>query len=392
MNIYIIPAWYYDNTCHVTTCFFREQAHALANQGHNVTVITIKLISVKKIFKKKLHDERFWQDGNVRTFYHQIIIPVPSKINKIHEWYIKILYYKIINKQIQNDIKSNLPPPDLIHSHISHSCAYYCLYTAKKMNLPIVVTEHFSGLLTKNVSIRELERVKETIIKSNAFIFVGSNFQKEVCRRLKISKTTYVIPNMLDVSRFNIEIPKQTNQFTFLTACSLKPNKSVDKVIIAFHNAFKDEKNVKLIISGYGIEFEKLKKLAIDLEEQSRITFTGKYSREETSSIFSQADVFVLTSQIETFGIVYIEAMMFGIPCIGTKGQGAEDIIDNTNGIKVQYGNIQQLIEAMKSIKNNYNQYSKETIRKNCINKFSNDHVCTEIQKIYNSVLNNIMK
>ena len=46
MNIYIIPAWYPQNQGDITASFFREQAHALSQRGHNVTVIHIEPLSV----------------------------------------------------------------------------------------------------------------------------------------------------------------------------------------------------------------------------------------------------------------------------------------------------------------------------------------------------------
>lgn len=83
MNLYIIPAWYPQNDDDVTAIFFREQAHALAERGHNVTVIHIEPVSVTQCLSKKWHSERVWQDGNVRTIFHKVIIPIPAKLGKV---------------------------------------------------------------------------------------------------------------------------------------------------------------------------------------------------------------------------------------------------------------------------------------------------------------------
>jgi len=387
MNIYIIPAWYPQNDEDITACFFREQAHALADCGHQVTVIHITPLSCTYALRGRWHQTRFWQDGNVRTFFHQLVIPIPGKFTSLQDWYISKCYKQIIQAQILVDRRQGLNVPDLIHAHVSHSCAYYCLDAARRLNLPLVVTEHYSGLLLGTVSSADYNRVKKTILESNAFVFVGSNFQKTICQKLGIAKETFVIPNMVDTTPF-LNLPEHTSHdtFTFLTACHLKANKSIDLIIQAFHSAFANNPKMRLLICGDGEERASLEHLVVDLKEQERIRFHGKYSRAEVPQLFSQTDVFVLTSKIETFGIVYVEAMMCGLPCIGTVGQGAEDIIDDSNGIKVPYGDIEVLKTAMRQMAEHPRNYDSEEIRQKCISRFSAGNVCSSIEKIYQMV------
>lgn len=382
MKLFIIPAWYPQNKDDITASFFREQAHALADNGHDVTVIHIEPLSFSKLLRQPKHDIRLWQDGNVRTIFHKVIIPIPGKLADTQDKYISKLFYKIIQDQIEKDKAEGLSGPDILHAHVSHSCAYYCLYAKEKLNIPLVVTEHYSGLLLGTANEREYDRVRETINGADAFIFVGSNFQKALCNKLGIHKETYVIPNMIDTSAFEIKNSKN-EQFTFLSAGSLKKNKSFDLVIRAFHEAFSAELSIRLVIAGGGDEYQNLNNLIEELGEKGRITLFGRYSREESKNLFSMADAFVLTSQVETFGIVYLEALASGLPCIGTKGQGADDIIDDTNGYLVKYGKIDELAQKMKELYFNKSRYTSATIRQKCIDLFSSDSVCRRIEKIY---------
>ena len=387
MMIYIIPAWYPQDEKDITACFFREQAHALADRGHDVTVIHIEPLSVTRIGQMPFHSRREWQDGNVRTIFHKVIVPVPAKLGDIQDHYISELYYKIIKKQIDEDEANGLAKPELLHAHVSHSCAYYCLKASKKLGIPLVVTEHYSGLLLGTATEREYRRVRDTIEGADAFIFVGTNFKKAITEKLKTTKETYYIPNMLpnDMAAKTCLTEQAHTPFTFLTACHLKENKSVDLAIKAFHEAFEPEEDVKLIIAGDGTELPKLKALADELNE-NRIEFYGRYSREESQELFSQADAFVLTSKVETFGIVYLEAMNCGLPCIATKGQGGDDIIDDKNGILVDYGDIEQLKIAMRKIKEDYGNYSRSAIAKSCRDRFSQGAVVGQIAEKYESV------
>ncbi|MBQ7134365.1 MAG: glycosyltransferase [Ruminococcus sp.] len=387
MNIYIIPAWYPQDDNDITASFFREQAHALSERGHNVTVIHIELLSVTGVFSRPWHSKRTWQDKNVRTIFHKVIVPVPAKFSKAQDKYVSNLFYKIIRKQMQEDKKQGIAP-DLIHAHVSHSCAYYCVEPAKRLGLPLVVTEHYSGLVLGIASEKEYNKVAYTINNSDAFIFVGSNFQEFLCNKLGISKKTYVIPNMIDTN--NYEVGSKTNEvFTFLTACHLKTHKSVDLVVKALHKAFHNDENVKLMIAGDGDEYDNLKSLIEELNEESRISMFGRYSREQSKELFSKADTFVLTSKAETFGIVYIEALASGVPCIGTKGQGADDIIDESNGFTVDYGDVDQLAERMQELYKNRELYKREEIRQACVDKFDKSSVCEKIEEVYKVILIN---
>ena len=382
MKIYIIPAWYPSNERDLNGIFVRQQAHALADNGHDVTVIHIEPLSFTKLLRQLKHDIRLWQDGNVRTIFHKVIIPIPGKLADTQDKYISKLFYKIIQDQIEKDKAEGLNAPDVLHAHVSHSCAYYCLYAKEKLNIPLVVTEHYSGLLLGTASKREYRRVHNTIENADAFIFVGSNFQRTLCNKLDIHKETYVIPNMIDTSAFEIK-NTENRCFTFLTACHLKKHKSVDLVVTAFHQAFDSSFPVKLIIAGDGDERKNLESLIARYNEENRISLFGRYSREQAKKLFSNSDAFVLTSKVEPFGIVYIEALASGLPCIGTKGQGADDIIDDTNGYLVKYGKIDELAQKMKELYFNKSRYTSATIRQKCIDLFSSDSVCRRIEKIY---------
>lgn len=388
MKLYIIPAWYPHNEQDITAIFFRQQAQALARRGHDVTVLHIEPISITNAFRSHWHDRRVWQDGRVRTIFYKVIVPIPGKFANIQEKYISGLYYKIIKQQILDDQENGQEAPEVLHAHVSHSCAYYCLKAADKLKLPLVVTEHYSGLLLGTATEREYRRVKDTIEKSDSFIFVGSNFQKTICEKLRIEKKTYVIPNLAESCLFE-EVPRKDNKhevFTFLVACHLTKNKSVDNVIKAFHQAFSGDENLRLVIAGDGEEFDSLRALTVELEEESRVHFRGRYLREESKELYSSANAFVLTSKVETFGIVYIESMSCGLPCIGTKGQGADDIIDETNGLLVSYGDLEELSVAMRTLYENSAKYNPQVIRESCKRRFSEDTVCQMIEENYRNI------
>lgn len=386
MNICIVPAWYPKNENDVTAIFFREQAQALSNRGHNVSVVLIEPVSIKKVFKQKWHEKSFWQDKNIPTYFHRVIIPIPKRFEALQDKYIFRVYKKILKKHL-SDCEKDGKKVDLIHSHVAIDASYYCVHAAKKLSIPVVVTEHFSRLTNGDVREQDKKRVKYTIENSDRFIFVGSQMQKSVCKMLSAVKKTQVVPNMINTNAFGIGA-SGNSKFTFLVAGRLDKNKSVDLVIKAFAKAFKDNKNVRLIIAGDGAERSNLENLAEELDIKNKVQFFGRYTRDEGKELFGTSDAFVLTSRIETFGIVYIEATASGLPIIATKGQGGDDIVNESNGFLVQYGNIDELAEKMRYIYENKEKYDKKQIRQDCINRFSEDAVCDKIEKVYKEVLN----
>ncbi|MNP70802.1 GDP-mannose-dependent alpha-(1-6)-phosphatidylinositol monomannoside mannosyltransferase [compost metagenome] len=101
----------------------------------------------------------------------------------------------------------------------------------------------------------------------------------------------------------------------------------------------------------------------------------------------NRCNCFVLPSDYETFGVVYIEAIASGKPIIGTKNGGAEDIITDTNGIIVDKKNIDKLAKALVYMKNNELKFDPEKIREEAISKYSGDVIINKLKGVYKELL-----
>lgn len=122
------------------------------------------------------------------------------------------------------------------------------------------------------------------------------------------------------------------------------PRKGVDNVIRALPLLKKGE-NVKLVIVGGGSagsdlagnpEMKRLKALAIELEVDDRVIFTGRKDREQLKVYYDAADVFVTTPWYEPFGITPLEAMACATPVIGADVGGIKySVIDGKTGFLV---------------------------------------------------------
>ena len=91
-----------------------------------------------------------------------------------------------------------------------------------------------------------------------------------------------------------------------------------------------------------------MKQYSRELGLDQRVTFTGTISHSEMLKKMAVCDIFILPSYDEAFGVVYLEAMSFKKPVIGTEGEGIEDIIkDGENGLLIKPRDVASIVEKL---------------------------------------------
>ena len=133
--------------------------------------------------------------------------------------------------------------------------------------------------------------------------------------------------------------------FVFFTVARLVPVKNISLQIKAMAGVVKRYPNVVLKIAGDGPEKNKLQQLVRGLNLQDKVIFLGQVR--EMRNLYKSADVFLLTSTSEGWGLVVVEAASFGLPIIMTDvGCAGEVILDQENGLIVD-SNEEELVAAM---------------------------------------------
>lgn len=127
--------------------------------------------------------------------------------------------------------------------------------------------------------------------------------------------------------------------------------KGVDAVLRAMPEILRRCPEARYVIAGDGNDRATLEQLAAKLGIAERVEFRGELSREALCRAYQEADVFVLPSQTEGFGIVYLEAMYSGLPVMAARAGGAPNVVeDGVTGILVAPGDEKQLVSAVSGL------------------------------------------
>lgn len=158
-----------------------------------------------------------------------------------------------------------------------------------------------------------------------------------------------VIP--LGISQmFHREKISYPNQNILICTARLVPDKGQDTIIAACYKLKQEGIAFRLILVGTGPDEIRLKDIIKNYDLENYVEFKGALSRSELAELYKNVDLFILVSRFkETFGLAYLEAMLSGIPVIGSDLGAVPDIIKNNfNGFLINNNDINQLSDDVK--------------------------------------------
>lgn len=386
MKILIIPSWYPTSYSPIAGIFFEEQAKYLKEFNIDVGLIYPDLRPLWTFFDKSIFLNRF-QTGiyNKNNIPHVIY----------HGWQSRKLLGRISLKlwiKKCNDLYKiycdEFGRPDLIHAHCTLPAGIAAMYISQYHGPPYIITEHSTYYARNLIKDFEVPYIKNALDKSDTVVTVSKSLAEIL--RAYTDKIVQVIPNVVDTEYFTcppLKTPKK--KFVFLSVASLDPKKNIALLIHAFAKKFSHIKNIYLKIVGDGPLKTDLERLVKKLGLKSKVIFTGQLPREKVRSEMWDANVFVLSSNIETFGVVLIEALSTGMPVIATRCGGPEEIVNEKTGYLVEKNNVDELSKSMFRIYSEYNTWLQRRghIRQYAVMKFSKGAVCNSIIQLYKSLL-----
>lgn len=290
--------------------------------------------------------------------------------------------------------------PDMVHTHsYGYFHSDYLARLRKRSKWKLVMTSHgFTpgrGLLKQIKIIYTALIGKKTIKRLDGAIALTEREEK-IFKKLG-ARNTFVVPSGVDSSMFeNLPSSKILRDkhgikgSVILSVGRLEKIKGHEFLIRAFSKTTKNHPDTTLVIVGedWG-ELADLKKHVERAKLQGKVIFTGFVPHNNIQGFYSAADVFVLPSKRESFGMVLLEAMLCKKACISTRvGVAPEIIEDGETGMIVEHGDLKQLSHAMsrlledEELRRRFGEKGREKVK----NKYSWKRVADDVNLVYNSL------
>ncbi len=288
---------------------------------------------------------------------------------------------------------------DLLHVHyaIPHASS---AYLAKKMligkkDIKIITTLHGTDITLVGLEPSFLPLVKFSIEESDGVTAVSRFLKEKTLTNYNIEKNIEVIPNFIDTELF---APKEScafrdhiapnNEKVLVHTSNFRQVKRVPDTIRILEKVIK-EVPTKLILVGDGPDRSECERLTRQLNLVDHVKFLGK--QEGLVEILNAADIFLIPSQSESFGLAALEAMACGKPVVSSSVGGLPELIKhNETGFIAEIGDVDRMAKYVIDLLTNEKKY--QTFSKNCreraISKFDKSKVVPLYEEFYNHILN----
>lgn len=336
---------------------------------------------------------------NVETRYKQvteniveITVMYPEKKNKLVDPVYSNLVYVRLLYTYAAVIKSRWGTPLLIHSYIVIRGGLGGLLLARKWNIPLILSEHWTiyypedpgYLLNRNFIFRWV--VKMVFKNVTRFLPVTNSLKHQVDALLKPIPST-VIPNAVDTEFFYYqEDAAKGSSFRFVHISAMVDQKNPRGLLRGFKRFYELHPGSCLWMVGpYPPNVMKYAREA-GLDENA-VHFTGPVSYRQVAEILTLSHALVLFSHYENLPCVILEALCCGVPVISTNVGGISEVIDADNGILINSEDEEQLTSAFIQMFTTYKNYNRRQISASATNLFGYHAVGSLIHSVYREII-----
>lgn len=288
---------------------------------------------------------------------------------------------------------------DVLHVHyaIPHATSAWLAkqIIKSKKDLKIITTLHGTDITLVGLEPSFLPLVKFSIEQSDGVTSVSGFLKEKTITNYSCKKHIEVIPNFIDT-----EIYKPNNKTEFknkiapggekilVHTSNFRVVKRVTDAIKIFEKVQKEIPS-RLVLVGDGPDRSECERLCRQLELCDSVKFLGK--QEALVDILASADLFLIPSQSESFGLAALEAMACGLPVISSSVGGLPELVrHNETGFIAEIGDVDRMAKYAIDLLSNdkkYNLFSNNA-RKRAVNKFDKSKVIPIYEEYYKKVLN----
>lgn len=385
MHILIIASWYKKSMEEVHAPFIEEQARMLLNAGFNVGVFHPYFTGgFKDRIRRNKEEVENFDDNGLQTWYYGEKSVVPFFRNIIYDHLCKNAE-KVFLEYVKKNGK-----PDILHAHSVFMGGIFSHYLSKKYKIPYLITEHATKLITdfKLLNKADYDYIKIVLENSTQSIYVSSFQQSEMTSNFQLKNNNKsVINNVLNPIFKYQPLFKNKSKFTIIIIGGLTERKNH----IMLFDAIKilQARNIECIVKviGDGVYRDKLENYVSSNLLNNNIVFYGALSRSKVFMEIINSHCVVSVSKFETFGVNLIEGLGVGRPIISTNSGGPSEIVSKENGILLKSYKVEELVNAIIYMKENYNNYNLKNISTECHKRYSEEIILTEVSNLYKKIL-----
>ncbi len=376
LHIFFIASWLPSKIDAFEGDFILRHAEAIATI-HKVSVVYI--IETNKVIVPTLEVEN---KNNYLKIY-RTYLPIQYK-----NWFNKNEYYAAIFElfeKIHQTEKINI-----IHANVHWRAGYAAYLLSKKKNIPYILTEHSSYFNTqyyKQNSVANYNFIKKYFVKKTiqnaAIILPVSAYLQSMIEQFCKPKNITPISNVVDTNLFSFQRAIAANQFIFLHASSLIPEKNWPIIKKACELLYQKNKQFQLYLYCPNND-ETLTDYAT---KNSWLQLFNFVPYQNMPAVYASSHCLILFSQMETQGCVALESLCCGRPVITSNLPVFKEYITPNNGLQSITNTAEELCTLMQNMVENYSTFNLLEISKNAQLQFSYSTIATQISGIYTTIL-----
>ena len=289
---------------------------------------------------------------------------------------------------------------DVLHVHyaIPHATSALVarqILEQQGIRIPFVTTLHGTDITLVGRDPSFAPVVTYSINQSDGVTAVSEYLKKETLSHFDVKREISVIPNFIDTNRFKRLDASDLKQNlcpncekVLVHVSNFRPLKNAKHVVEVLYRLKQDGYPIKLLLVGDGPDRMPAEHLARELGVYEDVRFMGK--QEAVQDILSIADVFVMPSASETFGLAALEAMACGVPVVASNIGGLPELIDHgENGFLCPLNNVDAFSERIRQIISDDSFQNKmgAAARKKALEQFANEKVIPMYESLYEQTI-----
>ena len=251
-----------------------------------------------------------------------------------------------INMRYDRYARELLGSMDIVHTHHPFISGMLAMRYCKPRGIPIVFTNHtrydlyyqaYLPMLPDNLGENLLQVYFPYFFKSCDLVIAPSTGMGEVLQGLGVDADLAIVPNGIDVEFFRerssrmsrAEMDIEEDEAVLIYVGRLGPEKNIDFLLRGFANAIDSFEKGRLLLVGDGPDREKSERLVKELGIYDNVIFAGAVDYQDVPGYLGIADAFVTASYTEVHPLTLMEGTAVGLPSLGIRSPGIEDIIQD---------------------------------------------------------------